>query len=401
MKIGVTTILLLLSKTICFSQHNYITENLIGTITSDLNQEQISFEAVINKKKQQHLLKIMNGKEIIELGPEKIKNDSLRFQFKNYNSSIVLKATENGYQGYWINHHDNQPRKRNIDFKIVEEFPIQNKLRLEGNWKTELITAKKIRSGIAVFYTENKKNIGTIRTETGDYGYLTSIQTLSNSAYNFTSFDGNNAYSVQFAQTSENKYEGKLYTAKSTDYTTIKLYKEDSYELNDPNTLTQVINKQPFNLNLKDEKGNPIDFYKKIKNKVSIVTIFGTWCPNCIDETNFLKEISTTYPSKKLAIIHVAFENGISELVRSEKVERFKKKKELTSTFLIAGNPTKENVLFHFPMIDNFRSYPTLFLIDKKGEIVAIHTGFNGPATGIVYDQFKNEFKLTIDKLLK
>ena len=46
------------------------------------------------------------------------------------------------------------------------------------------------------------------------------------------------------------------------------------------------------------------------------------------------------------------------------------------------------------------KSYPTTIFIDKKGVVRKIHTGFNGPATGLFYDEFKADFNKLVDELL-
>ena len=51
-------------------------------------------------------------------------------------------------------------------------------------------------------------------------------------------------------------------------------------------------------------------------------------------------------------------------------------------------------------MLKHVLSYPTTIYIDKKGKVRKIHTGFNGPATGEKYIEFKTEFKEFTDKLL-
>jgi len=51
-------------------------------------------------------------------------------------------------------------------------------------------------------------------------------------------------------------------------------------------------------------------------------------------------------------------------------------------------------------MLNNFEAFPTLIIIDKKGVVRKIHTGFNGPGTGIYYTEFVREFEKTIDDLL-
>ena len=39
-------------------------------------------------------------------------------------------------------------------------------------------------------------------------------------------------------------------------------------------------------------------------------------------------------------------------------------------------------------------------IIDKKGKVRKIHTGFNGPATGDKYTEFKEEFEGFVSELL-
>jgi hypothetical protein len=45
-------------------------------------------------------------------------------------------------------------------------------------------------------------------------------------------------------------------------------------------------------------------------------------------------------------------------------------------------------------------SYPTSIFIDKTGKVRKIHTGFNGPATGEKYVEFKTEFEAFVAALL-
>jgi hypothetical protein len=52
------------------------------------------------------------------------------------------------------------------------------------------------------------------------------------------------------------------------------------------------------------------------------------------------------------------------------------------------------------PMLNNFLAFPTTIIIDRKGNVRRIHTGFSGPATGVHFTEFKKEFELFIDTLL-
>ena len=50
-------------------------------------------------------------------------------------------------------------------------------------------------------------------------------------------------------------------------------------------------------------------------------------------------------------------------------------------------------------MLNHVLSYPTTIFIDKKGNVRKIHTGFNGPATGEKYIEFKKEFNELVTQL--
>ena len=41
-----------------------------------------------------------------------------------------------------------------------------------------------------------------------------------------------------------------------------------------------------------------------------LIVIFGTWCPNCYDQTKYLVELDERYGDKGLSILGLAFEFG-------------------------------------------------------------------------------------------
>jgi hypothetical protein len=51
-------------------------------------------------------------------------------------------------------------------------------------------------------------------------------------------------------------------------------------------------------------------------------------------------------------------------------------------------------------MLSGISSFPTTVFLDRNGKIVAVHTGFNGPATGDSYQQWVNGTKELIEQHL-
>src|SRR5690606_7094190 len=48
----------------------------------------------------------------------------------------------------------------------------------------------------------------------------------------------------------------------------------------------------------------------RFKNKVVLVQVLGSWCPNCMDESVFLNEIYSTYSRNEVEIIGLAYERS-------------------------------------------------------------------------------------------
>ena len=47
-----------------------------------------------------------------------------------------------------------------------------------------------------------------------------------------------------------------------------------------------------------------------------------------------------------------------------------------------------------------FKQFENSIIIDKSGKVNSIHTGFNGPATGKAFEDFKKEFDNEIKSLV-
>ena len=63
------------------------------------------------------------------------------------------------------------------------------------------------------------------------------------------------------------------------------------------------------------------------------------------------------------------------------------------------GSSSKAKANEKLPMLNHVLSYPTTIFIDKKGEVRRIHTGFNGPATGKIYEEFVVDFESYLQEL--
>ncbi len=139
---------------------------------------------------------------------------------------------------------------------------------------------------------------------------------------------------------------------------------------------------------------------EKYKDKIVILQIFGTWCPNCMDETRFLSEWYNKNRSQGVEIIGLAYEIKPEFEYARDRVLTMKEKLDVPYDFLIAGTSSTQSASESLPMLNKVMSFPTSIIIDKKGKVRRIHTGFSGPATGVYYEEFVDDFNQFMQELI-
>ena len=141
---------------------------------------------------------------------------------------------------------------------------------------------------------------------------------------------------------------------------------------------------------------------KAFENKVVVVQILGSWCPNCMDETKFLSEYYKKNHQKGVEIIGLAYERTTDFESSQKALQPFKKRFDVKYPILITGVTVSDSLLAEktLPQLENIDAFPTTIFVDKKGNIRKVQTGFNGPATGEHYAEFKKEFDEIIERLL-
>lgn len=106
-----------------------------------------------------------------------------------------------------------------------------------------------------------------------------------------------------------------------------------------------------------------------------------------MDETKYLAPWYEQNKDRGIEIIALAFESKPDFDYTSNRVKNAAERLGANYTFLIAGESIKEKASEALPALNSVVAFPTLIYIDKKGKIRHIHTGFNGPPTGGLYDR--------------
>lgn len=353
------------------------------------------------ENKNDSFIEIYNDEEVIKLSLTK-SNDSLRYDFEAYSNYLILKKTDNKIEGYFVqpdrSSHNRIPLTGEVYGKDKPNVNSHSTLSVDGKWKVYFEANKEGEYPAIGEFNQNEKGrvTGTFMTETGDYRFLDGY--IKDDKLLLSTFDGSHAF-LFTADVSQDSLKGYFYSGRhwKTNWTG---QKNDTFSLKDPNELT-YLTKDTFSFQFPTVENQLYKYpNKELQGKVTIIQILGTWCPNCMDETSFYKEIYNKYNAQGFEIVGVAYEYPSEFKEQAKRVKNYTENLELPYTILIGGKASKSKASTDFNMLNEISSFPTSIFINKKGEIVKIHTGFNGPGTGEVYSDYVRETHSLIQKLL-
>ena len=369
-----------------------------------LNEKDVlPFTLKVNKNNQ---LSIINAKEIIQLDRVILKNDSLRVHFPFFNSELIFITENKELKGYWVNYQKGPNYK--IPFtailvdkktpRFLETINKKHHNQINEKWKVKFEPGTDDEYlSVGLFTQEKNKVTGTFLTETGDYRFLEG--NITNDSLFLSCFDGSHAFLFK-ALFRNDSLIGTFNSGTHWESNWNGVI-DSEFELKDPEKITYIIDDQPIEFSLPNLHKDTIHFpSKQFDNKVVIIQIMGTWCPNCLDETIYFKKLYKEYNSQGLEIISVCFEAGKFLDDYIENVNLLKNKLELKNTFLIGGSAKKNTASKQFYMLNSISSFPTTIIIGRDGKVKQIHTGFNGPGTGEYFTTYKKRLNTLIQSLL-
>lgn len=154
----------------------------------------------------------------------------------------------------------------------------------------------------------------------------------------------------------------------------------------------------PFAFSFPDLSGKTVsNTDPEFRNKVVIVAIGGSWCPNCHDEAPFLENLYKQFHPKGLEIVNLSFEED-DQLQNPARLRAFIQRYGLTYTVLVAGTPDQLND--KITQADHLNCWPTSFILGRDGRVREIHAGFAGPANPAGHQALEQEVTTLIEKLL-
>nr|WP_321234087.1 TlpA disulfide reductase family protein [uncultured Psychroserpens sp.] len=349
--------------------------------------------------------KIFNAEEVIMVTDITYSNDTVVFKAPVFEGYIEAVSKDDVLKGSYIKESLGRVVPFTATFGTKTRFDIGNNApiaNVTGHWETVFSPNTEADSYIAkgIFKQDGTKVTGTFRTTTGDYRYLEGV--MDGNMMKLSTFDGAHAF-LFTAEVNDSTMNGTFYSGNHWKEPFVAK-KNDGYELPNANDLT-FLNEgyDALEFTFPDADGKQISLSdERYKDKVVVVQIMGTWCPNCLDESKYYAEFYKNNAEKDIEFIALAFEYAKSEEKAFSSIKRLKDDVGIPYPILLAqyGTSSKTKAQEKLPMLNHVLSYPTSIFIDKKGKVRKIHTGFNGPATGAKYIEFKTEFTGFIEELL-
>ncbi|MDP4999072.1 MAG: TlpA family protein disulfide reductase [Saprospiraceae bacterium] len=371
------------------------------------------FEVIYTDDSTFHL-EIINGPERIKvedihLGRDlQLARDTIYINFPIFDSHIQAFVEENLIEGEWVVRNRTMENGapyvvpflarhgQNHRFTTLKKPPVAD---ISGKWEVDFeVETDHPFKGIAEFQQDGNELTGTFLTETGDYRYLEGT-VQANKIY-LSCFDGSHAYLFEGKIQEDGSLIGSY--AAGIHYQTLWTGKKnENFELRHPDSLTFLKpGYDKFAFSFEDANGQVVSLEdERFRGKVTLVQLMGTWCPNCRDETTFLVDYIQKNPELEFEVVALAFERQREKEKAIRAINIYREKFQMDYPILLAGNEDKNDASEVLPMLNTVVAFPTLIIMDKKGAIRRIHTGFSGPATS-TYESFTREFDQMLRDLI-
>ncbi len=345
---------------------------------------------------------LQNAGEEIELDEIAVRGDSVEMMLHIFDASLKAKIDGDQLTGTFYKYYAPEASlpfsaKLGDNYRFVTNGP-SGDVDYSGTYQVEFKSERDSYPAVGIFEQKDNHVTGTFLVPNGDYRYLEG--NVVNGELLLSTFDGNHAFYFK-AKKEGDSLKGDYYSGKAT-HEIWKGIKNDSAKLPDAEALTYLKpGYEKIEFSFPDLNGNKVSLSdERFKNKVVILQVFGTWCPNCMDETKFLAPWYRQNQTRGVEVLGLAYERKDDFAYAKARIEKMKTKLDVPYDFVVAGVNDKDKASETLPALNKVLAFPTTIFVGKDGKVKYIHTGFEGPGTGVHYERFKERFNEIVNKLL-
>jgi len=329
--------------------------------------------------------------------PGTFENGALDLRFDQYGARLQATVTGNRIEGKY----DRGTRGAPYPFHAVRAVappPVTEKVpAISGEWRIPTKNNRGEQAWRFIVRQNGPVVSASILRIDGDTGTLSGR--FANGKFLVSHFSGARPVKYEITQNAD----GSLQLVQNGQQKLV------AYRLTDPRSkeatptsptqFTRMKNpSEPFRFSYPDLDGKIVsNTDARFRGKVVLVSVTGSWCPNCHDEAPFLTELYKTYHPRGLEIVALGFEEA-DQLKNPVRPRAFVKNFGIEYPFLLVGEP--EEASAKIPQAENLNAFPTTFVLGRDGRVRTVHAGYASVATGTVYSETKKEMTDLIERLL-
>ncbi len=368
----------------------------------------IVFNMEVNSKSANGISWIIrNAGEAIRVDDIRKKGDSLLVDMPFFESFMRLYVGRTGIMsGSWIKGTTSMDLVQPVEIRPGKvRFPLHAgpaKVDVSGRWSVRFRRPDgTLRNAVAEFKQRGSMLSGTFLTPTGDYRYLEGI--VSGDSLQLSCFDGSHAYFFGARMSPEGMLIHGVFAAGLTHLEPWTAIRDENAVLDGSmSTMSLRPGEDSLRFRFMDLDGKWVSLRdERYRDKVVIVQIMGSWCPNCMDETAFLSKYFKKHSTDGIEVVALAYEYTTEPERARKSLMKFRDRFDVRYPMLITGVTSADSLRTEktLPELTPIKAFPTTIFVGRDGKVKHVHAGYSGPATGLHHDAFVQEFERTIQDL--
>lgn len=356
------------------------------------------------REQDRYVMYLSNGAERTRVPEVTVAQGKLQARFPGYENRLTARMLRSGLEGEIILIKSGGVEQK-IPFKATFgdtyrffRNPATDNADISGRWDVTFTDEDgSTSSGVAVFDQQHDRITGTVMTPTGDQRFLEGQ--AQGDEVQLSTFAGGLAYLYKLKVAQDGELTGEFWQGQKEHQRVVAKRNADATLAEIGSTMKDAAT--PLNFSFRDIDGKTVSLSdERFHGKVVVVTLGGSWCPNCHDEAAFLAPFYLANRDRGFEVISLMFERHGDFAKAAAAARRFRDDMGVEYPVLIAGISDKDEASKALPGLSGVFGFPTAIFVDRNGAVRRIHTGFTGPATGEQYDRYVSEFTELINTLL-
>jgi len=367
----------------------------------------VQVEARWISKAGQLQLQFISDSEILEVNTINRSGDSLFFALPVFETAFRLRQTAqdtlkgtlskgitDGNQLWQVVAHPAAGR--------VPQANLPAAVNLSGRWAVEFQRADgSWRPAVAEWQQQGNRLTGTIINPSGDYRYLEGA--VWGRQFYLSAFDGAHIYAFTGQVPTDSTIANGVFFSGRAPGDAWRAVKNEQAALPEAPAVAGVIpGRELLSFSFPDLDSSIVSLSdSRFKGKVVVVQLMGSWCPNCMDETQFLNRFYLAQTNREVEVVSLAYELSTNFARSAASLRKLQTRFGVAYPMLISGarSADADKAAKTLPQLTDIKYFPTTIFVDKTGRIRQVHSGFYGPGAPEYFEAYKRQFFDTINRL--